>query len=253
MSNQFRIVCLGAALLMACWNGADARGSIVIDTFTNSQGPIVQTAPGTTTDGIAAGGAIGGARKLALTQVSASGILIGSVNVDVPNSASYGTIGGTGSLLVTWDRSTTGPLNPIGLRTGGVGVNLSESGINQGIRFQQRSDNSGGAITFKIYTDGTNFSTATIPTTPGGTFTESFIPFSSFVIAGGTGADFTNVGAITLLLDGTGAPDIDIAVGGPVVATTLPEPASGILLALGTGIAGLFAVRRRGRKIVTTA
>ena len=65
-----------------------------------------------------------------------------------------------------------------------------------------------------IYTDANDWSTATvtIPDTTDGTATQDvFVPFTSFSSGAGTGADFTNVGAIQLVLSGPAAVNAQVA------------------------------------------
>ena len=70
-------------------------------------------------------------------------------------------------------------------------------------------------LQFLVYTDAANFSVADvvlpgggIPAGPGGTLV---VDFHSFVVAGGGGADFSDVGAVELVIDGVGAGAVAVA------------------------------------------
>ncbi|TWT94347.1 beta strand repeat-containing protein [Neorhodopirellula pilleata] len=103
-------------------------------------------------------------------------------------------------------------LDPIGLRNGGAnGVSLNDGDAAAGLMLAIRADNIiADALIVTIYTDGANFSTATIDL-PNNLAdpnpAEIFVPFTAFIVGdedglgGGTGADFSDVGAIEASLD----------------------------------------------------
>src|SRR5690606_32356951 len=79
-------------------------------------------------------------------------------------------------------------------------------------------------MTVRIYSDATNFSTATIaiPNTGGTAVDTIVVRFSDFTVGGGTGADFSNVGAIEVAIEGVAAVDGQLDVietFGPTVVT----------------------------------
>jgi uncharacterized repeat protein (TIGR01451 family) len=168
---------------------------------------------------VAAPEAIGGYRGLYAQLTSASGLVGLSADATTPDQLEYtsGSIS-TGVRSVTWDGATgNGPsLNPIGLRNGGAtGVDLTQGGKSTGLQFSIGADQNGGTITMLVYTDANHASTATvnIPNTTTGAATSSvIIPFSSFSSLLGSGADFTNVGALQLQLTGVDGVDGDISL-----------------------------------------
>ncbi len=99
--------------------------------------------------------------------------------------------------------------NPTGLNH----LDLTSSGAATGIQLTLGADRTGTAV-LTIYTDANDWSTATvtIPDTGDGTATQDvFVPFSSFSAGAGAGANFTNVGAIQLVLSGPAAIDAQVA------------------------------------------
>ena len=191
-------------------SAADAQGQIIteIDTFdttthevlddTDDNTPVISILP--TPD------AIGGERKLIVNKTSVNGSIALSVNdPNLPNVMTFDSNQtGDGEFRVVWDG------------VGNNGVEIDDTGLNadltgaEGISLNFGADAQGTAIVRLYSSDGvpgaSRFSTAsvTIPiTAPGVTVTE-FIPFSSFQVTGGStgAADFTDVGAIELEIDG---------------------------------------------------
>jgi hypothetical protein len=70
-------------------------------------------------------------------------------------------------------------------------------------------------LTFKIYSNATNWSYKSVRL-PGGIQTpdhvDLFLPFSQFIHGGGTGANFSNVGAVVLDINGTNPAGADLAL-----------------------------------------
>ncbi|MCC9643806.1 DUF11 domain-containing protein [Rhodopirellula sp. JC740] len=91
--------------------------------------------------------------------------------------------------------------------TGLGGADLSGSDSAAGIVLSVRSDQAvTDAIEVRIYTDAANYSTTmlNLPSNIAGPAQELFVPFSAFSDVG-TGADFGNVGAIEVFVDGVGS------------------------------------------------
>ncbi len=220
-----------------------ARAELLIDVFDAAQTVSVSGAPlgpKSIFDSITAPGILGGERDVFLQRTSANS---GSISVDVDGSfagalAYASSPATTGSALMTYD----GTDGASGINfTGLGGIDLTQAGLNLGINLSTTSDN-GASVTFTIYTDATHFSLFTVPVLadPTFTFTDYFVDFASFVPTGADGgANYTNVGAITVLLDGTSNPGTDIGI--DYFAASVPEPAGSLLVLC----AGLFWMMRR--------
>jgi large repetitive protein len=171
---------------------------------------------------------IGGERDVFIERTSAnSGAVAMDISGSVASQLSYASAPSTsGNLLLVYD-GTDGlnTLNPIGLG----GVDLTQLGANTGVFLRSASD-LGASITFTIYTDADHFSVVTMPIAadPSFTFTDYYTDFTSFSAAGVSGgADFTNVGAISLSLNGsTAGTDVSIET----VVASVPEPGSCFLI-----------------------
>jgi large repetitive protein len=181
--------------------------------------------------------ALGGERDIYIERTSGNS---GAVSMDVSQSLasqlSYASAPfTTGNLLLVYDGADNSSiLNPTGLG----GIDITQSGINTGIFLRSASD-LGSSITFSIYTDADRWSMLTLPiaANPSFAFTDYFGTFTSFTSMGAMGgADFMNVGAISLLLDGsTAGTDVSIET----VVATVPEP-GGCLLIFSAGLMLLF-------------
>lgn len=115
----------------------------------------------------------------------------------------------TGWSRIVWDGSD-GDAATIDT-TGLGGVDLTSSGSNHGFRVPVLSADLSVDLIFTVYTDGANYSTYTL-SLPGSISNETyFLPFTGFSTAAGTGADFSNAGAIELFVDGSTS-DLDITI-----------------------------------------
>jgi hypothetical protein len=219
-----------------------AEGIVVIDDFNASYSlTIPGTTPGVTSLFAASGTAeaIGGERDIYIERTTSNS---GAVSMDVSQSLasqlSYASAPFTsGNLLLVYDgMDNSSILNPTGLG----GIDITQSGVNTGIFLRSASD-LGSSITFSIYTDADRWSMLTMPiaANPSFAFTDYFATFTTFTNMGSMGgADFMNVGAISLLLDGsTAGTDVSIET----VVATVPEPGSCLLLFS----AGLMLLFRR--------
>ena len=132
--------------------------------------------------------------------------------------------GTTGNAKVVWDGVDSSALivNPTGL--GGIDLTKFEGNTMTGIALTSGADHPDSKITMRIYTDANNWSefTTTVPESPGGvatgqaTFNFDDVPTAS----AGTGADFTNVGALELTFEGVSAVDGQVALVGLVGRAT---------------------------------
>lgn len=123
----------------------------------------------------------------------------------------------TGDFNITWD-GLDGDATTLAA-TGLGNVDLTNTGVADRFQFLIRSDLAGAALTLNIYTDAANFSSfaTTIPT---GALSELLIPFTSFVDTG-TGADFTDVGAIEMLVNGVAEMNAELTLVGSIGPTVL--------------------------------
>jgi len=122
----------------------------------------------------------------------------------------------TGRYTVTWDGldAPGDGLNHTGLRNAGVGVDLTAvggvTGIGTGICIHDAQfDEPNAIIRVRVYTDANNFSEAIITNVPQDISQDIFIPFTGsnngvqFTTQAGSGANFSNVGAIELEVEAT--------------------------------------------------
>jgi uncharacterized repeat protein (TIGR01451 family) len=177
----------------------------LIDDFDTPAPQVVAADPVNSTDSdtadIPTSETIGGERDL-FVELTATG---GADNVELTVSGNVLTINPTvaaqGQYIVTWDGDDDdGATTDF---TGLGGVDLTDSGNSHGIVLENTLfDQAGGSVTLRVYTSATDFSELEI-NVPDSTTTDLFFNFDDFTVAGGTGADFVNVGAIQLIVDST--------------------------------------------------
>ncbi len=182
--------------------------SITIDSFATNQSALILTYPpaGTSASSSASGaGILGGERDLQINLTA--GVIAGNSLTGVVSSGFYSysqdaTI--AGNSLLQWDGTDgSAALNATGLG----GIDLTVGGIQDAFLFDVEFDDLPVDVTIVVYTDAGNASSLTF-TMPGLLFSSTpfVLPYNTFTTSLGAGADFTNVGAITL------------AVGSPVTA-----------------------------------
>jgi uncharacterized repeat protein (TIGR01451 family) len=187
--------------------------SITIDSFATNQAALSLTFPpaGTTASSSASGGGILGSERDLQINLTA-GVIAGNSLTGVVSSGFYSysqdaTI--AGNSMLQWDGSDASPaLNATGLG----GIDLTVGGIQDAFLFDVEFDDLPVDVTIVVYSDAGNASSLTF-TMPGLLFSSTpfVLPFNTFTTSLGAGADFTNVGAITLSVgSAVTAPDVVI-------------------------------------------
>jgi PEP-CTERM motif len=142
-------------------------------------------------------------------------------------------------LLYDGTSNTTG-VNAFGLS----GIDFTQLGTLSLIRISLQSDHP-NSLVMKVYTDATDFSTATVNYTNDLFFNNYDTPFTSFVASGTGGADFSNVNAFELTINGVSQQDSQMGFIS-AEASSAPEPST--MLLLGGGLVGLGVFSRRRRR-----
>ncbi len=180
-----------------------------IDTFDVTE-QLVTASLGTPVvgDSMAASEAIGGERDVLVTLTSGNNVSarineFGATGVFAFESG----LNSLGTILIQYD-GIDGDATTLAA-TGLGGVNLSDGDPYAGLLLSTRGDAAGATAQLRVYTDASNYSTATINIPQQATVEEIFVPFSSFTPTG-AGATFTSVGAIELFIDGV--PELDAQV-----------------------------------------
>jgi uncharacterized repeat protein (TIGR01451 family) len=198
------------ALAVAAPSGAQ---SLTIDDFSTNQPALSLTFPPSGTSAsssVSGGGILGGERDMQINLTG--GVIAGNTLTAVVSSGLFSysqdaTIQGNG--VLQWDGTDGSPtLNATGLG----GIDLTVGGTQDAFDLSVFFDDLPVNAVITVYTDAGNASALTVPL-PGSVFasTNFVLPYTSFTTALGAGADFTNVGAITLSVGSTTtAPDLVI-------------------------------------------
>lgn len=226
---------------------AGAAHALTIDDFNTTQSLTVSVT-GVPTSTFVTGAPtsiVGGEREATLTRLS--GADPATLNF---NSGASGTLsvangtGGTSLSSVVWDGSADSGSAVIDA-TGLGGIDFTVGGLQDAFDLRVVANDFPAFITIDVYSDALNASTLTIASPgliPGPASVPLLFEYASFTTLLGSGADFTNVGAIALTINATfNATDIELDFFG-TTTTQVPEP--GPLAALGLGL-GLLAFARR--------
>ena len=121
----------------------------------------------------------------------------------------------TGNATIVWDGvdGDGQTVNPTGL--GGIDLTQYNGNTMTGISLTSGADHPDAQITLRVYSDANNWSefTTIVPESVGGAATgEAVFLFDNPVATSGTGADFTNVGALVLNFNGVSALDGQVSV-----------------------------------------
>jgi hypothetical protein len=224
--------CISLAATFACAEGA---GAIRIDDFSTAQTAFVFGGPGFDSNQVSGAGILGGERDLAVVLNSGS---VASIDVALGSLAYWQLFASLGTGVIVWDGPDGSPVVDY---TGLGGVDFTDGGGENSVVIPLLSNNLSAPLVLTAYTDASNFSTATV-NTPGGVppLVDLTVLFTDFVDTGPLGgADFANIGAFSLFIDGNATPDLNLDV-----AAMTPEPSTATLLVF--GILVLMTIRRRG-------
>jgi len=204
----------------------DAAGTIgqPIDSYDVTAQSVQASSLGPTSasSSVAASEALGGERDLFVELTSGTGRIELLANSFAPSVLTFASDpAAVGRRVVTWDGADG---DGTALAASGLGgLDLTEGGANVGLRLVMGADQDNGVATLTVYTDAGNYSRATVPIPNTGTGVAGaplVIRLEEFVTGAGTGADFANVGAVQLEIEGVAAVDgqiDDLGMIGPTV------------------------------------
>lgn len=230
-----------AALCIALGGEAQA---LLIDDFSTAQAVAVLDPATTASNQFTGAGIVGAERDLTATRSSGFGVTVGASDGRLVYQH---VVGGSGTGSVVWDGADgASTLDATGLG----GMDFTEAGAADAFGLDILLNDVSVTLNFSVYTDAVNFSTASVvlpgnlPPDPG---FQLVVEFSDFVVGGGTGADFSNIGAVELFFDGSVTPVLGVELDNfeTILAPLfVPEPTSGALL-----LGGLLGIAwRRPRR-----
>ncbi len=202
---------------------------------------------------------IGGYRDVSLVQESATNNFTDASAIALDGSIMLSNgVGYDSTLSIVWDGQDSDPdnINYFGLG----GIDLTQGGELEGLLVNILSNDLNMDITFNVYTDEDEYSTATLNFAAGGSDINAFFAFDSlfspsgdnqtaFQDAGASGADFSNVGAIEMIIGGDAGLDAQIAFVESSIEPPTGIPESNLSLISLVGVAGLgAAIRKRNLK-----
>lgn len=179
---------------------AVASATQSIDTFDSTTQTVTAVANNVPVcDSSAGADMIAGERDVQVERTAGAGGANSRINDSVPGAFTFNVDSATtANVLVQWDGADGNcSLNATGL--GGIDLNPDD-----GILLQIDNADQSVEIRLRVYTDGTNYSESTYLIPNAITSPQAlYFPFADFTSTG-TGADFSNVGAIELFAEGTG-------------------------------------------------
>lgn len=202
------------------------QAGTIIDTFNQTQQEALAQTGGSSTDedAVDAPEALGGERDLFVMLTSGTGsvqlrVLAFGTNPVLQFDNSAGVVG---ERTATWDGNDNDgdDLDPDGLG----GIDLTDGGASMSFNLLIGADDPNGLVTIRVFSDVLNWSQGTValPDTGGLATSTVLLDFSSFIVGGGNGADFTNVGAVQLFIEGAASVNGQLdtfAVIGPTTET----------------------------------
>ena len=245
VKRVFALLVVGASFW---WGTQPLHALFIIDSFDTTQYISVSGTPSgykTNFSSVVALDVVGQSRDVFIERTTSNA---GSVAFDASAStngfASFAQgLNTAGRALVVWD----GPDTTTNIIYNGLGkVDVTQGGTNQWLFTKFGSDLGNVSIKFTFYTDSTNFSftTVNVPSNSLINLASVHVPLGNFSVGGGSGADFTKIGAVSMLIDGTTKNDADLIIDA-VELVWVPEPSSAVLGMLGAWALALVRRRRR--------
>lgn len=243
---RIRRVAVTALFLIVAVAAPRPAWAIVIDSFDVAQSSTANSGASFVVSFASGAGILGGERDVAAQWSSGSGDVIQDVDAGGSGLARFVTDPGTdGASGFAWD-GVDGSSN---FNNGGLNhADLTDGGTHNAVTVDVAFNPQPIDFLLTVFTDQSNWSAISY-SLPGGivslqTFT---IPFASFPLNTGAGADFSDVGGISMGLfpnvQATSSPNLQIDL---IQTVFVPEPASVILAALGTvTIVGACSWRRK--------
>lgn len=239
--------------VLLCSAGPAQASLLVLDTFDVPQN-LTALGPANTSSGSVSGAGIyGGERDMVVTTTAGIPVLgLNTQTLGANQLAHSADATVTGFTLLQWDGvDGSSTLNPVGLG----GADLTNGGLVTGLGIRVSLNDLPADITLTVYDasdpTGLTFSQASL-SLPGGIFsdTDFLVNFASFTTDGPNGAaDFTNAGAVEMLIDGAQqSTDLVFSFIQPG-STLVPEPMSAAVWSLCL-VTGLVVVARRKRSVV---
>ena len=204
-NGKYVKIAIGASLALALIIvGVALAAAVAIDTFDDGSqdlnaNPVAHTVEGSVTDSM-----VGGERDTQVNWLSGSSEVRVGIDLYDNNRFIFSPGPGViGTALLQWD----GVDNSIALNATGLKPkDLTDGGKNDCIVLRVLANDSPVAVTLRVYTDDTHWSRYTIDT-PGnvidGSVVDLVIPFTSFTIGGVGVANFADVGAVEMFVDGS--------------------------------------------------
>lgn len=224
---------LPIALAVAGLFVAGSVNALGIDGFDQTEMVLVGHNPTPLSDSGLVSNAIGGARKFTLTNVtnaSLSRTATALIDESDSNKLSISNADGVNSTVtVIWDGTTA---DPYAVVTNGLNSADLTVGNGTAFLFNIPSIDLNVNLALTVWDSQGNFTVIKNAPSPG----IQLMPFADFV-----GIDFTDIGAIRIVLDGPAAWDGSIDLVGTNGTTPLP----GTLLLMGAGLLGLVRHCRR--------
>ncbi|MCA9193873.1 MAG: DUF11 domain-containing protein [Planctomycetales bacterium] len=182
---------------------AGTAGATVIDDFNTTNQEVDTSVTNPNSSALAASEALGGERDLYVELTSGSGAVTLKANpLTSPGVLEFNSSPtGTGTMFVVYDGGDADPTTID--QTGLGGIDLTDAGADTALQLQIGADQAGGQVIITIFTDSTHLSTITgnIDNTGGAASEFLILEYADFVNSGASGgADFTNVGAISIEL-----------------------------------------------------
>ena len=206
---------LPPAVVPVTISAANRLGTVVstIDGFNQTtQSLAVTNAAPTNSQSVTAPETIGNEREVTITQ--SAGAAGSSIDINVANSGLLFLNSGLGitvNVNIQYDGAAdagAATLNATGLG----GIDLTGGNTNTGLRIGTFGDQVGGNVVLRVHSSAGNFSTTTVNIPQQGAVEEFFVPFASFTLGGGTGANFASVGAIEVFINGVPSLDAQVTV-----------------------------------------